>query len=53
MDQHILPPESLDSGAVNAQIRIFDRLAVPASRGLNSLTRGFFGQSLICIARKT
>ena len=45
--------ELLDSGAVNAQIRIFDRLAVPASRGLDFLTRGFFGQSLILIARKT
>ena len=45
--------ESLDSGAVNAQIRIFDRLVVPLSRGLDFLTRDFFGQSLICIARKT
>jgi SAM-dependent methyltransferase len=45
--------KSLDSHAINAQIRIFDRLVVPVSRGLDFLTRGFFGQSLICIARKT
>ena len=45
--------ESLDDGAVNAQIRIFDKYVLPASRLIDPLTREFFGQSLICIARKS
>lgn len=45
--------DSLDDSAVNAQIRFFDRYVVPASRLIDPLTREFFGQSLICIARKS
>ncbi len=45
--------DSLDDSAVNAQIRIFDKYVLPASRLIDPLTREFFGQSLICIARKT
>jgi SAM-dependent methyltransferase len=45
--------DSLDDTAVNAQIRIFDKYVLPASRLIDPLTREFFGQSLICIARKS
>lgn len=45
--------KSLDDAAVNAQIRIFDRYVLPFSRLLDPLTRSFFGQSLICVARRT
>ena len=41
---------SLDDDAVNAQIRIFDKYVLPLSRMVDPLTRGFFGQSLICVA---
>lgn len=43
--------DSLNSGAVNAQIEFFEKYALPISRLLDPLTRRFFGQSLICIAR--
>jgi SAM-dependent methyltransferase len=43
---------SLDGDAVNAQIRIFDKYILPVSRIVDPLTRGFFGQSLICVARR-
>lgn len=43
---------SLDDDAVNAQIRIFDKYVLPLSRMVDPLTRGFFGQSLICVARR-
>jgi SAM-dependent methyltransferase len=42
---------SLDADSVNAQIRIFDKYILPVSRMVDPLTRGFFGQSLICVAR--
>jgi SAM-dependent methyltransferase len=45
--------QSLDDSAVNAQIRIFDRYILPISRMVDPLTRGFFGQSLICVARRS
>jgi SAM-dependent methyltransferase len=44
--------KSLDDAAVNAQIRIFDKYVLPVSRLIDPLTRSFFGQSLICVARK-
>jgi SAM-dependent methyltransferase len=43
---------SLDDDAVNAQIRIFDKYVLPVSKMVDPLTRGFFGQSLICVARR-
>jgi SAM-dependent methyltransferase len=45
--------QSLDDSAVNAQIRIFDKYVLPASKLLDPLTRSFFGQSLICVVRKS
>lgn len=44
--------DSLNSSAVNRQIAIFDKYVVPFSRILDPLTRQFFGQSLVCIARR-
>ena len=44
--------ESLDGSAVNAQIRIFDKYVLPVSKLVDPLTRCFFGQSLICVARR-
>jgi SAM-dependent methyltransferase len=44
--------ESLNSDAVNGQIVLFEKYILPFSRMLDPLTRGFFGQSLICIARR-
>jgi SAM-dependent methyltransferase len=44
--------DSLDNTAVNAQIRIFDKYVLPVSRLVDPLTRSFFGQSLICVARR-
>jgi SAM-dependent methyltransferase len=45
--------QSLDDSGVNAQIRIFDKYVLPVSRFVDPLTRNFFGQSLICVARKS
>jgi SAM-dependent methyltransferase len=45
--------ESLDSEAVNRQIVIFDRYLLPVSRLLDPLTRSWFGQTLVCVARRT
>ncbi|MGO6853055.1 class I SAM-dependent methyltransferase [Rhizobium beringeri] len=44
--------QSLNDAAVNGQIRAFDRWVVPASRAVDPITRGFFGQSVIAIGRK-
>lgn len=44
--------ESLNSDLVNGQIKFFDKFVLPVSRALDPLTRRFFGQSLICIARR-
>jgi SAM-dependent methyltransferase len=43
---------TLDDDAVNAQIRIFDKYLLPISRMVDPLTRSFFGQSMICVARR-
>jgi SAM-dependent methyltransferase len=43
---------SLDEDAINSQIRLFDRYAIPLSRTIDPLFRSFFGQSVICIARR-
>jgi SAM-dependent methyltransferase len=43
---------TLDDDAVNAQIRVFDKYVLPLSRMVDPLTRSFFGQSLICVARR-
>ena len=43
---------SLNSSAVNSQIKIFEKFILPVSNFLNPLTAKFFGQSIICIARR-
>lgn len=42
----------IDSSGVNFQVVFFDRVALPVSRMLNPLAKSFFGQSVICAARK-
>jgi len=44
--------QSLNAHTVNAQILIFDKYIVPLSRAADPLFRRFFGQSVICIARR-
>jgi hypothetical protein len=44
--------DSLDAASVNRQIVLFDRYVLPLSRLLDPLTRRWFGQSLIVVARK-
>ena len=46
-------PKSLDPDAMNGEVRLFDRFAIPISKGLAFLFRSFFGQSVTCIARRT
>ena len=43
--------ESLNSDSVNRQIEIFEQYILPISRAIDPLTKSFFGQSVICIAR--
>ena len=45
--------QSLNATAVNTQIRTFDKWGVPISRMLDPLCRRVFGQSLLCIARRS
>ena len=44
--------DDIDSDAVNFQVVFFDKYILPLSRMVNFATRYFFGQSLVCIARK-
>jgi SAM-dependent methyltransferase len=48
----LLRYDSLNDTAVNSQISLFDRWLVPISRGLDPITRSFFGQSVLAIGRK-
>jgi SAM-dependent methyltransferase len=43
----------IDAVNVNAQVVVFDRYLIPLSRAINPVTRGFFGQSILCSVRKT
>lgn len=43
--------DTLNSESINAQIELFEKYVLPVSRAVDPLTRHFFGQSLICIAR--
>ena len=43
---------SLETRAVRDQVQVFDRYVLPISRFLNGATRGVFGQSVVCVARK-
>jgi SAM-dependent methyltransferase len=45
--------DSLNSDEVNHQIVLFEKYILPFSRALDPVTRTFFGQSVICIARRT
>lgn len=45
--------QSLDSAAVNRQIQIFDRWVVPVARFIDLGVRRYFGQSMICVIRKS
>jgi SAM-dependent methyltransferase len=44
--------KSLNDGAVNTQITVFDKYILPFSRMLNPLTGPWFGQSAILVVRK-
>ena len=48
-----MPHKSLNDSAVNGQLRLFDRYILPLSRGINPLTRGVFGQSVVFAARRS
>lgn len=50
--QKLVKHNDLDSAAVGAQIRIFDRYVLPVSRMFNPLTRRVFGQSVVCVVQK-
>jgi len=50
--QKLVKHQDLDSAAVGAQIRIFDRYVLPVSRMFNPLTRRVFGQSIVCVVQK-
>jgi SAM-dependent methyltransferase len=52
MANRLVKHHSLNDAAVNGQIRLFDRWAMPASRLFDPLTRRFFGQSVIAMGRK-
>jgi SAM-dependent methyltransferase len=48
-----LSHETLESGSVTGQVRFFDRYVLPISGAINPVTRHFFGQSVIAVARKS
>ncbi len=43
---------SLNSAAVNSQIRLFDRFVVPLARAVDLVGHRIFGQSMTCVLRK-
>jgi SAM-dependent methyltransferase len=47
-----MPHRSLDSAAVNGQIRFFDRFVIPVARLVDGIARPVFGQSMICVVQK-
>lgn len=51
--QRFVRHRDLCSPRVSMQVHAFDRVAVPISRCLNPLTRRIFGQSVLCVTRKT
>lgn len=44
--------QSLNSAAVNNQIVLFEKYILPISRLIDPMTRGFFGQSAICVVQR-
>ena len=50
--QRLVRHASLESAGVSRQVHVFDRYMVPVSRRVNRITKGWFGQSVICVARK-
>ncbi len=49
----ILRTDDLNARSVNAQARVFDRIAVPVLRWLESVFRPPFGQSLVVVGQAT
>lgn len=49
----LIQHDSLDSDAINFQIRLFDRIGVPVAKAMDYLTNSFFGQSIILIIVKS
>ena len=47
-----IPHRDLDSASINTQIKLFDRYIVPVSKLLNPISKNWFGQSLVCVAKK-
>lgn len=47
-----LSHKDISSGNISFQVMLFDKVILPVSKVAGLLTRGFFGQSLVCIARK-
>ncbi|MDE2867143.1 MAG: class I SAM-dependent methyltransferase [Chloroflexota bacterium] len=47
----ILRTKDLNAGSVNAQARLFDRIAVPVLRALESVASPPFGQSLVVVGQ--
>jgi SAM-dependent methyltransferase len=44
---------SLETPLVNSQVAFFDRYVLPISRAVTPLTRKWFGQSIVCVLRRT
>ncbi len=49
--QKCVAHQDLEAGKVTSQVRVFDKYVLPASRVANVLTKSFFGQSIIGVAR--
>ena len=45
--------KNINSKNVNSQVIFFDKYMVPFSKFFNVFTKGFFGQSLYCVIKKT
>lgn len=49
----LLEHRSLESRRVSRQVELFDRVLVPISAALDPISSSFFGQSLVCVLKKT
>ena len=52
VNNRLLSHRDLSSSSINGQIRVFDRLLIPALRRLEGRRHMPFGQSLVCVGRK-
>jgi SAM-dependent methyltransferase len=48
----LLKHDSLEATAVKGQVRLFESFVLPLSRALDPLTRGVFGQSIVCLVER-